>query len=205
VEINSSFHRAHRPATYARWAASVPEHFRFSVKAPRAISHERRLVGTEALLEDFLSGVSALGEKLGCVLIQLPPSLEFDRVSAESFLRSLRVRHTGPVALEPRHASWFTGEISEFLDMHRVTRVAADPALVSAAGVPGGWSGTAYYRLHGSPRVYYSAYDDHYLRALVGRLMRAAGEGRDVWCIFDNTAAGAALGNALRLIALSES
>jgi uncharacterized protein YecE (DUF72 family) len=202
VEINSSFHRPHRSATYARWAASVPEDFRFAVKAPSAIAHERRLANTEVVLGEFLAQISALGEKLGCVLVQLPPSLVLDPATAEDFLLSLRDRHTGGVALEPRHASWFTEEAAELLKAHRVARVAADPALVPAAGEPGGWSGTVYYRLHGSPRVYYSAYDEAYLRGLAGRLARAADDADDVWCIFDNTALGAATGNALTLLDL---
>jgi uncharacterized protein YecE (DUF72 family) len=70
---------------------------------------------------------------------------------------------------------------------------------VPAAGEPGGWSGTVYYRLHGSPRVYYSAYDEAHLRALAMRLGGAAGGADHVWCIFDNTALGAATSNALTL------
>lgn len=200
VEINSSFHRPHRPATYARWAAAVPEDFRFAVKAPKAITHERRLVDAEDLLGDFLTQIAALGEKLGCVLVQLPPSLELDMTTAETFLVSLREQHAGAVALEPRHPSWFTDESAELLEKHRVARVAADPTRVPAGEEPGGWSGTVYFRLHGSPRVYYSAYDDAYLRALAVRLGGGAGGADDVWCIFDNTALGAATSNALTLL-----
>lgn len=200
VEINSSFHRPHAPATYARWAASVPDGFRFAVKAPKAITHERRLANAEDLLGEFLAQVSALGEKLGCLLLQLPPSLELDLATADTFLASLRDRHAGAVALEPRHPSWFTGESAGLLEAHRVARVAADPARVPAAGEPGGWPGTVYHRLHGSPRIYYSAYDETYLRALSMRLERAAGVAENVWCIFDNTASGAATGNALTLL-----
>ena len=200
VEINSSFHRPHTPTTYARWAASVPDHFRFSVKTPKAITHERRLTDAESLLGEFLAQVSALGEKLGSLLIQLPPSLALDLATAESFLVSLRGRHTGAVALEPRHPSWFNEEAAGLLEAHRIARVAADPARVPAAGEPGGWAGTVYYRLHGSPRTYYSAYDEAYLRGLAVRLEEAAAGADDVWCIFDNTAMGAATGNALTLL-----
>lgn len=202
VEINSSFYRPHRPATYARWAGSVPDDFRFAVKAPRTITHERRLSDAEDLLREFLAQISALGEKLGCVLIQLPPSLVFDFATAETFLVSLRDQHAGAVALEPRHPSWFVEEPTELLEEHRVARVAADPAPVPAAGEPGGWLGTAYYRLHGSPRVYYSAYDEAYLRGLAMRLACTAEGAENVWCIFDNTALGAATRNALTLLDL---
>ena len=75
AEINSSFHRWHRPKTYARWAACVPGGFRFAVKLPREITHTRRLVGAEEPLRRFLDEAGSLGEKLGPLLIQLPPSV----------------------------------------------------------------------------------------------------------------------------------
>ena len=100
------------------------------------------------------------------------------------------------VALEPRHPTWFEPEAEELVTSYRVARVAADPAVVPAAAEPGGWDGLVYYRLHGSPKIYYSAYPDEYLEALARTLARAA-KSADVWCIFDNTAAFAATGDAL--------
>ncbi len=82
VEINSSFYRPHRPATYAKWAASVARDFRFSVKVPKQITHERRLIDCGGLVDEFLGQCSQLGEQLGCLLIQLPPSLAFDAAVA---------------------------------------------------------------------------------------------------------------------------
>ena len=201
TEINSSFYRPHRPATYARWAARVPPGFRFSVKAPRTITHERRLVDAEPLLDAFLGEVAALGPALGCLLVQLPPSLAFAPAAADAFLAALRARHAGAVAVEPRHPSWFVPEADALLDRWHVGRVAADPARVPAAAVPGGWPGVAYYRLHGSPRVYYSPYDGAMLDGLAAQL-RAAPPGAQRWCIFDNTASGAATVNALDLLDL---
>lgn len=201
VEINSSFYRPHSPATYARWAASVPTDFRFSVKVPRAITHDQRLVATDVLLDVFLSEARALGEKLGCLLVQLPPSLAYDAATAESFFNDLRTQYQGTVALEARHASWFTSDVETRLRAHRVARVAADPAPVPAAAEPAGWPEVVYVRLHGSPRVYYSAYDEQYLDMLGKRVRDAATRAHDVWCIFDNTAFGAAVPNALGLMA----
>src|ERR1700712_4759206 len=108
VEINSSFYKPHKPATYERWAASVPAPFRFSVKMPKAISHEHALVGADALVARFGDEVAGLGEKLGVVLVQLPPSFVHDAVVTETFFIDLRRHIKVPVALEPRHASWFT-------------------------------------------------------------------------------------------------
>ncbi|RZI85461.1 MAG: DUF72 domain-containing protein [Rubrivivax sp.] len=200
VEINSSFYRPHQPATYARWADSVPASFRFSVKVPKAITHERRLVDAEALLDAFLAQAGALGDRLGCLLVQLPPSLKLAPDQAEGFFKALRQRHTGPVALEPRHASWFTDEAVQLLKSQQISRVAADPALLPAASEPSGdVRDTAYFRLHGSPRIYYSAYDEAALDAIAQSLTRARGHTDHVWCIFDNTALGAATANALAL------
>jgi uncharacterized protein YecE (DUF72 family) len=199
VEINSSFYRSHLRATYARWASVVPEDFRFSVKAPKAITHEHRLVGVDALLDTFVGEIASLGDKLGCVLVQLPPSLALDAEIAEAFLARLRDRYDGDVAVEPRHATWFTPPVLSLLERHRCTRVAADPACVPEAAAPGGWNAFAYWRLHGSPRMYASSYDDAYLDALAQRVALVRRDGRSAWCIFDNTMYGAAVANGITL------
>ena len=197
VEINSSFYRPHRLATYERWAASVPEDFRFAVKIPKIITHERRLRDVTDILDRFLSEVSGLGPKLGPLLVQLPPSLSFQSGSADSFLNELRSRTRGSIVCEPRHASWFTPAVESLLDALRIARAAADPAPVAGADEPSGWRGLSYYRLHGSPKIYYSAYSPDYLAGLAERLVSDAAADVETWCIFDNTTAFAATGDAL--------
>jgi len=197
TEINSSFYRAHRPETFRRWASEVPEHFRFAAKLPRAITHEERLAGVPTRLAEFLGQVGELGPKLGPLLVQLPPSLAFDPDRAESFLVALRRSFAGRIAWEPRHASWFGKEARALLLRYRVARVAADPPLHPGAEEPDGDGDLVYVRLHGSPRVYYSSYEDAYLDALADRLRRYTAQ--EVWCVFDNTASGAAFWNALAL------
>ncbi|MDB5964537.1 MAG: hypothetical protein JWQ72_1037 [Polaromonas sp.] len=197
AEINSSFYRPHQAETYARWADSVPGHFRFSVKLPKTITHEQRLQDCDALLALFLSQARGLGHTLGCLLVQLPPSLAFDAARVRDFLRLLRTRHAGPVALEPRHASWFTPEADALLASFATARVLADPVRFDAGRWPGGDPGTVYVRLHGSPRMYYSAYPRPLLDALAVRLQLAAASDSSVWCVFDNTASGAAVDDAL--------
>lgn len=200
VEINSSFHRAHRRATYERWAASVPESFRFSVKMPKAITHERRLQDSKPHLERFLGEAAGLGPRLGCLLVQLPPALEFDVGNVERFFGDLREGYEGAVVIEPRHATWFTPDVNRFLQKMAITRVAADPAVVPPAAEPGGDPAKVYVRLHGSPQVYYSSYTVSYLDALAFRLRTYARAGARVWCIFDNTIRGAAMSNAQHLM-----
>lgn len=197
VEINSSFHRPHRISTYQRWAAAVPETFSFAVKVPKTITHVSKLRDVEHLLDQFLAEVAGLGSKLGPLLVQLPPSLAFATESSEKFLRDLRARVAGSIACEPRHASWFAPEVDALLNELRIGRVAADPAPVPDASRPGGWQGLTYCRLHGSPLIYYSAYSDKAVQAVVAELALRAGDGSECWCIFDNTAGGAATLNAL--------
>ncbi len=197
VEINSTFRRVHRKETFERWAGAVGADFRFSVKVPKAITHEARLRGAEELLEAFMAAAAGLGANLGPLLVQLPPSLAFDAAVFDIFLRRLRALGDPALVCEPRHASWFEPWVDDWLADREVARVAADPALHPGAEAPGGWRGLSYYRLHGSPKVYYSSYDADALAALEGRLARD--EAVAIWCVFDNTASGAAASNALAL------
>ncbi|MGY2262868.1 DUF72 domain-containing protein [Pseudomonas sp. SDO55104_S430] len=198
VEINSSFYRPHQRKTYERWAESVPEDFRFCVKIPKVITHEKRLADCSPALDAFLDQCCGLGDRLGSLLVQLPPSLAFDEAIAEPFFDSLRQRFNGPVVLEPRHESWVDAE--SMLRTYRIAQAAVDPSCISTDSIPGGMPEVKYWRLHGSPRIYFSAYDSPYLQVLADQLLKTKAE--SIWCIFDNTASGAALGNALALKAL---
>jgi len=197
VEINSSFYRPHRQSTYRRWAATVPEAFRFSVKLPKAITHVSRLHECEHLLAVFLDEAGGLGHKLGCLLVQLPPSLVFAPVLARTFFQTLRQLTPVRTVCEPRHPSWFMPEADGLLAEFRIGRVAADPAVTGGAAIPGGFEETAYYRWHGSPKIYASSYTEETLQGLARTLHGHAAKG--AWMIFDNTASGAAADNALTL------
>lgn len=199
VEINSSFRQAHLPKTYTRWAATTPDDFRFAVKMHRDLTHETQLQDP-SLLEGFLGPVRELGAKLGPILVQLPPYLGFDEQVAGRFFHALRDRFDGQVVCEPRNAAWFTDHVEAFLAGFQVARVAADPARHPKGLHPGGWPGVVYFRWHGAPRMYYSSYPDRALDEIAGRLA-AAPEAADRWCIFDNTAEGAAAANALGVLA----
>ena len=198
VEINSSFYRPHQRKTYERWARSTPDDFRFAVKVPKAMTHERGLKECGALLDRFVAEAAGLGGKLAVLLVQLPPKLKFDAAVAEVFFHDLRTRTGVAVAVEPRNADWFTPEVDAWLAERHIARVAADPARIPEAGTPGGWNKLIYFRWHGAPRIYYSDYDAAALAALRQRLDQHRTEA-ETWCIFDNTASGAALGNALTL------
>lgn len=199
VEINSSFYRPHRRAVYERWGASTPEAFRFSVKAPKSVTHESA-APSDPELDRFFDEIAGLGAKLGAVLVQLPPKRAFGAGESRRLLSAFRERTPADIVAEPRHASWFAPEAEELLSELRIARVAADPPRAAGADRPGGWTGLAYYRLHGSPDIYRSPYGRERLEGVATNLREARQAGRKAWCIFDNTTLSAATGDALDLL-----
>lgn len=197
VEINSSFYRHHRVQTYLRWAESVPADFRFSVKVPRTLTHGGELAVLPEVLDQFAAEVGGLGSKLAVLLVQLPPKLAFDAAMTTRFFRELRKRTEVAIACEPRHPSWGSQHAIDVLTECAVARVAADPAPWPGAGEVGGYDQLAYFRWHGQPQTYYSDYDQERLESLWRQLAIASKTASDVWVVFDNTALGHALGNAL--------
>jgi uncharacterized protein YecE (DUF72 family) len=187
TEINSSFHRPHRRTTWERWA-------------PKAVTHIAKLVNTGGALLEFFDAVRGLGNKLGPVLVQLPPKLAFDDGIAREFFTTLRELHPGAVVLEPRHPSWFTASVDQLLRSFEIARAAADPPKGSKlAARPGGWQSPLYWRLHGVPRTYNSEYDENSMQAFAQQLqsLENVSWNDEVWVIFDNTALGHATANAV--------
>lgn len=207
VEINSSFYREHKPATYKKWAASVPPDFRFSVKLSKKFTHIDKLNCDREAVNLVLSGIEELGPKWGALLVQLPPSLAFSAKISERFFSGLRERFGGLIAFEPRHRSWVSPEALALQIDFALTKVFADPepcplptdgpskALVEklVRGRP------AYLRLHGSPEIYKSNYELARLREFHSQIAHVRDAGAEAWCIFDNTTFGFATANALAL------
>jgi uncharacterized protein YecE (DUF72 family) len=197
VEINSSFYRQVRPATYEKWAGEVPAEFLFSVKMHRLITHYTRLKNTD-ILNDFFASVAGLGKMLAVVLVQLPPTLVFDAGVADRFLAALRKLYRGCAVCEPRHDSWDGPDARKLLLKHgigsvltEIPRTGADPLEDAKRAIP------LYVRLHGTPRKYYSSYSDEDLTRLAALLEAHAGRRR--YIVFDNTAGPAGVRNALHL------
>lgn len=198
VEINSSFHRPHRHSTWAKWAEAVPANFRFAAKLPKQISHQRKLIDCDDLLDAFLGEVAGLGDKLGVLLLQLPPKHDFRPEVSGAFLRALVDRAPAPIACEPRHPSWMEQEVDSLLRELKIARVAADPPINDIGARPGGWPGLHYWRLHGSPVIYRSSYADR-TPELAEAMTAGDAPEHGTWCIFDNTASSAATADALAL------
>jgi uncharacterized protein YecE (DUF72 family) len=195
IEINGTFYGLQRPDAFARWAEQVPEDFVFSVKAPRFITHVRRLRDVEAPVANFLaSGVLRLGEKLGPILWQLPPNFHFDAERMKSFLALLPKDTDAAADMAKHHDARLDGRdwtrtdaarslrhaveirndsfaVVEFIDMLREAGV----ALVCADTVewPRLMEVTAdfiYCRLHGSEELYASGYDADAIAAWAARI-----------------------------------
>ena len=166
------------------------------MKVPKSVTHVAGLALPE--LKRFVGESAGLGEKLAVFLIQFPPTRSFDEDEAHALFEALRALSPATLVCEPRHVSWFAPSVDHWFNERRVGRVAADSARTEGAEKPGGWQGIRYFRLHGSPRIYYSAYDDDALCEIRRRLVTSKGTAEN-WCIFDNTALGAAMENALEL------
>lgn len=191
VEVNSTFYRRHKPSTFARWADSVPEGFRFAVKIPKEITHGRAMKDIGAPFDIFLQDTAPLGEKRGPLLCQLPPFLAFNP-NIEAAFDAMRTAYAGPLVIEPRHRSWASDPARGLLRKYGIDRVLADPPLVwPVKDFP---HPPRYVRLHGKPKVYYSSYTDKEIDAFAGLLAPES------WCVFDNTASGAAIVNALTML-----
>jgi uncharacterized protein YecE (DUF72 family) len=224
VEINGSFYSLRRPSNYRSWYGRTPESFVFAVKGHRFVTHQQRLRDTAVPLANFVaSGVLELGEKLGPLLWQFPPSLGFDAAVVADFLAVLPQDTTAAVdlarsnatmmpeegigygahrplrhAVEVRHPTFESEKFYDLLREHGVALVTADTA--------GKWpcltertADFAYARLHGATELYVSKYDTPTLAKWAGRVRQWASAG-DVYVYFDNTAESAAPYDAEQLV-----
>jgi len=193
VEVNATFYHRIRRSTYLKWRVSTPEGFLWAVKASRLITHIHRLKGVEEPLKIFFDDVSALGEKLGPLLFQLPPALEFDGATLRSFLDLLP--SGGRYAVEARHPSWADETVLSLLRERNIAWCIAD----TAGRFPYLEAVTAdyvYIRLHGSRKLYASEYTE---TELMSWAQRIRSWDRDAYVYFDNYFMGYAPKNALRL------
>lgn len=192
VEVNSTFYRRQKTSTFARWAESVPDSFRFSVKLPKEISHTRAMKDIAQPFGTFLADIAPLADKQGPLLCELPPSLAFNADVLNTAFEVIRKTYDAPIVIEARHKSWASAKALDLLKTYAIDRVLADPAPVWPAedfAVP-----PRYTRLHGKPKIYYSSYTEDEIRSF-SELMAP-----DSWCVFDNTASGAAIENPLTML-----
>jgi uncharacterized protein YecE (DUF72 family) len=197
AELNASYYRWPADVAFEHWRRRLPAGFLLSVKAPRALTHAKRLYAPEQWLDRITRGIRRLGQRLGVLLVQLPPSAAVDHPRLAYFLRCLP---TGlRVAFEFRHASWHQASVFDLLEQH-----GAAYCVMSGAHLPCVIRATAafaYVRLHGPDRqhLYAGSYSDDDLRWWAARIQEWQGMGRDVFVYFNNDGHGHAVRNALTL------
>lgn len=204
VEINSSFYKEHKPATYKRWSESVGANFKFSVKLSKVFTHTQKLLVTAEEVKTVLDGVRELGPKWEVLLVQLPPSLSFHDSTAYRFFEILRKHFSGMIAFEPRHKTWIEKPALLLQEQFRLTKVFADP---EPCPLPQdqdlNFRHGCYFRLHGSPEIYKSNYEPTFLSTVFQQVQTRSTAHKPAWCIFDNTTFGYATLNALQMQKLS--
>lgn len=201
VELNVTFYGTPRESTYRGWAAATGPEFRFVLKAPRLVSHAKRLVGCRQELEHFWSPARILGDALAAVLLQTPPSLRFDAGLLDGFPTSLPERFP-PLAWEVRHASFLADEALAWFEERRQTLVIADsggryPTVFAFTAPP------AYLRFHGPSGLYASPYSEAQLAGYVAWVRANIPRDATVFAFFNNDVCGHAVTNARQLRALA--
>jgi uncharacterized protein YecE (DUF72 family) len=197
VELNSSFYRWPRDTAFRSWHDRLPPGFTLAVKAPRGLTHAKKLYKPELWVQRISRGWHELGDKRAVLLVQLPPTLTRDDARLDYFLRCLPnwIR----IAVELRHPSWHHDEVFRLLEQH-----GAAYCVMSGAGLPCVLRATAdfvYVRLHGPDQhhLYGGSYSDTDLRWWRDRLREWASTGKDVYAYFNNDGHANAVRNALRL------
>ncbi len=198
VELNSTFYGLPEEKTVRFWNEQTPPDFRFAVKASRYLTHMKKLKDPQEPLQRLLGSVSSLGEKLGPLLVQLPPKWRVNLERLEAFLQQLdQSAPNMPAAFEFRDQSWLCHEIYELLRQHEAALCIYElDGFVSPEEVTAPF---VYLRLHGPDGKYQGNYSQEQLSGWAGAIHTWAQQGRDVWCFFDNDQEGFAALNAMSL------
>lgn len=190
IEFNSSFYKIPQPATVAKWAASVPEQFRFTLKLWKGITHNKSLDFKEEDVVAFINSVNSVQDKKGCLLIQFPPSLGREYSSQLENLLSC-ITDSDPaqdwkVAVEFRNTSWYQENVYDLLDFHKATMVIQDiPKSATPLLTPK--SDFVYLRFHGPTGNYRESYSEDFLKEYAFLINEWKEEGKTVFVYFNNT------------------
>lgn len=200
VELNATFYGLPSPDAVDQWREHTPRGFLFAAKGSRFLTHLKRLREPELALLRYFEVVGRLGDKLGPVLWQLPPQLrEPDLDRLEHFLAWLPSEV--PQVIEARSEGWYTGEVCDLLDRHRVAFCEHDllPSLP-----PRHTGGFRYLRFHGATARYLGRYGRRALARHARDLAEWAAQGGKAYAYFNNDAMGHAVRDALDLVELIE-
>lgn len=200
VEVNNTFYRMPAESMVKRWAAVAPDDFLLTFKANREITHRRKLVGTADILRDFLGRLTSVGDKLGVILFQLPPSLRKDIARLSELLSLLPAGRR--YAIEFRHDSWNCDEVWDLLRERDVAYCIAsapklEPHIIATTSF-------VYMRMHGPSGWYNSDYPEEELKSWASHARQFLAKQKDVFVYFNNDIGGYAVRNAQRLRELIE-
>lgn len=198
VELNTSFYHLPKPETFEKWRDQAPEGFRYAVKAPRFITHMKKLKECTEPVQEFLGRARRLGETIGPILYQLPPgwSVNLERLADFIALLPPDLSHV----FEFRETSWISEEMLAFLDARRVSFCVHD---MPGSATPRWAAGPiAYVRFHGGEGKYWGRYSDEGLLGWTDWIVDQSRAGRDVWCYFNNDMFAHAIDDALTLRAM---
>ena len=207
VEINSSFYKMPRLSTVRSWAESVGDHFRFTFKLSKAITHAKGLDFTEEDLHLFIETINHVGNKKGCILIQFPPALKIERFDRlEKLIAGIKTSDQNTdwkIAIEFRSTSWYQPEVYELLNQHNISMVVHDlPA--SKTPLIDSPASSKYLRFHGPGGGYRGSYTDEFLMEYAKLISAWINQGKTIYCYFNNTM-GDAVKNLQTLNGLVES
>jgi uncharacterized protein YecE (DUF72 family) len=191
VELNAPFYRSPRPATVRRWSREARPGFVYTVKVNQGITHEKRLIRTDARVRSFYDVVGALNEKLGCFLFQFPPSFHYSSARLQRIVRQLDPRYRNVV--EFRHRSWWRPDVYAALTAHHISFCAVSAPRLPEEIPPG--QTRLYLRLSGRTRWYQHDYTAVELEAWIQRILQA--KPAEAWVYFNNDRNGYAVKNAL--------
>lgn len=198
VEINTTFYHLPKEESVKNWHDRVGKGFVFSVKLSRYITHQKKLLCDKKSVQIFLKLMKPLKSKLGCILIQLPPSFGYDYVRLETFFEMLPKKKR--FAVEFRNESWFTKDVMELLRKFHIALCISDIKKYPIAETI--TSDFVYIRLHGSQRAYKGEYGPKRLKPWLNKITKWANSGLDVYCYFDNDEKGYAIADAKLLKSL---
>lgn len=195
VEVNSTFYRNFAQSTYKKWVKSVPDDFRFILKVPKEVTHNKRLISVQQDIFTFLESIQPLGSKLGLVLLQFPPSF---KIEFHSFMEALQTfQEKVNVAIELRNIYGFAQDTIEILINNNYTIVNADSPKIKMSHLL--TSQTMYYRLHGKPELHKSSYSNSELQELVDILFALKSRIKDAYIIFNNGLIGNSIFNGIEI------
>lgn len=190
IEFNSSFYKIPRPLTVAKWAASVPENFRFTFKLWKGITHNKELNFKEEDVPAFIDSINSVNEKKGCLLIQFPPSLGKEYLSQLDKLLSCIIEsdpsYEWKVAVEFRNKSWYHEDVYDLLNYYKATMVIQDIPK-SATPLLNHQFDFLYLRFHGPTGNYRESYSEDFLKEYSTLITEWIEEGKTIYAYFNNT------------------